>query len=277
MQICARMGEKQPGNQAHSNMRDFIADQFKKAGLEVKYENFNMPIFKIKNVSAELLSPSKQTLDIASFSYGGTGDIKAEIVDVKSGRPENYNNLDVEGKIVLVQRDVSFHRTAQYDEAINRGAAMLYISGAPNNLKQIGSVRFASDIPGSIPAVSIGSEDGKKLRDILNKGPVKMHLVVDAERVNEVATNVLGTKKGKKYPDNYIIVGAHYDSWFNGAVDNCSAVGSMIQMAYDVAKEDLAYTVIFAGWDAEETGLVGAYDWVKKIKTYCLKSYSMKT
>lgn len=81
--------------------------------------------------------------------------------------------------------------------------------------------------------------------------------------------NILGKIEGKN-PNEYVIIGAHYDHLgfdpmldgdrvYNGADDNASGVSAVLQ----VAKAFLATgvqperTVIFAFWDGEEKGLLG--------------------
>jgi hypothetical protein len=89
-------------------------------------------------------------------------------------------------------------------------------------------------------------------------------LEVEASREDAVARNVIGVRRGTTHPDKVIVVGAHYDSWHAGAIDNCTAVGSLLFIADAVRGVPLAYTVVLAGWDAEEVGLTGSYDWVAR-------------
>ncbi len=98
--------------------------------------------------------------------------------------------------------------------------------------------------------------------------------------------NILGKIEGKN-PNEYVIIGAHYDHLgfdpmldgdqiYNGADDNASGVSAVLQ----VAKAFLATgvqperTVIFAFWDGEEKGLLGSKYFVQtfpemdKVKGY---------
>lgn len=87
--------------------------------------------------------------------------------------------------------------------------------------------------------------------------------------------NVLGRIEGKN-PDEYVIVGAHYDhigtdpmlegdQIYNGADDNASGVSAVLQ----IAKAFLATgvqperTIVFAFWDGEEKGLLGSAFFVR--------------
>ena len=265
-QWCADLGRKQPGEPADAAMADHIAEFFAANGLDVERETFHMPVFDVEEVAAEVLAPDDAvgTVPATSFAYGGIGTVEAEVVYVGTGRSQDYAGVDAEGKIVLVDRDTTFHRSAQLNEVVAQGgAAMLYVSEAPDNLIQVGTVRFAQHPSPTIPTVTVGSDDGATLRDLADAGTLRMRLTVDAAKKDAVGVNVIGTRVGTTYPDRIVMVGGHYDSWFDGAVDNCSGIGSMLQMVEALADVDPAYTVMFGAWDAEETGLVGSYDWVR--------------
>lgn len=80
-----------------------------------------------------------------------------------------------------------------------------------------------------------------------------------------MAHNVIGSIKGVKYPNKYIIVGAHYDhlgvingKTFNGADDNASGTAALFSIAQYFIKNPPQHSIIFAAWDAEELGLQGA-------------------
>jgi Zn-dependent M28 family amino/carboxypeptidase len=85
-------------------------------------------------------------------------------------------------------------------------------------------------------------------------------------------SNVLGYIKGKKTPENYIIITAHYDHLgvrngevFNGADDNASGVAAMFTMAKYFVKNKPENSIIFVAFDGEESGLQGAKKFVEKL------------
>jgi Zn-dependent M28 family amino/carboxypeptidase len=85
-------------------------------------------------------------------------------------------------------------------------------------------------------------------------------------------SNVLGYIKGKKTPENYIIITAHYDHLgvrngevFNGADDNASGVAAMFEMAKYFVKNKPKNSIIFVAFDGEESGLQGAKKFVEKL------------
>lgn len=82
--------------------------------------------------------------------------------------------------------------------------------------------------------------------------------------------NIVGKIEGRT-PDEYVIVGAHYDhlgidpslagdTVYNGADDNASGVSAVLQIACAFLATGVQpeRTVLFACWDGEEKGLLGS-------------------
>ncbi|HEX7958211.1 MAG TPA: M20/M25/M40 family metallo-hydrolase, partial [Pyrinomonadaceae bacterium] len=91
-------------------------------------------------------------------------------------------------------------------------------------------------------------------------------------RVAEGA-NLVGQVQGAKHPERLVVVTAHYDhlgvrdgAVYNGADDNASGVAVLLQLAAHFARERPQNTLVFAALDAEESGLVGARELVKKLR-----------
>jgi Zn-dependent M28 family amino/carboxypeptidase len=87
--------------------------------------------------------------------------------------------------------------------------------------------------------------------------------------------NVVGVVRGSKQPERFVVVSAHYDHLgvrggqiYNGADDNASGVAAMLQVAAHfggAAATPPEHSIIFAALDAEEVGLVGARELVRKL------------
>ena len=78
-------------------------------------------------------------------------------------------------------------------------------------------------------------------------------------------TNVYGIIKGKKNPEKYIVVTAHYDhvginreQIFNGADDNASGTAALFQIVKYFTKTKPNNSLIIVALDAEEMGLQGS-------------------
>ncbi|HEX5071186.1 MAG TPA: M28 family peptidase [Vicinamibacterales bacterium] len=77
--------------------------------------------------------------------------------------------------------------------------------------------------------------------------------------------NVVGQIEGTRNPKRYIVISAHYDhigvrngQVFNGADDNASGTAALFALARYFSTHKPANTLIFAAFDAEESGLRGS-------------------
>jgi Zn-dependent M28 family amino/carboxypeptidase len=83
------------------------------------------------------------------------------------------------------------------------------------------------------------------------------------------ATNVAGLVRGRTNPDRFIVVTAHFDhvgvrngEIYNGADDNASGTGALIELARWFARNQPENSILFVGLDFEEGGLIGARGFV---------------
>ncbi|HZH13424.1 MAG TPA: M28 family peptidase [Archangium sp.] len=83
-------------------------------------------------------------------------------------------------------------------------------------------------------------------------------------RRNESATtpfptsNVIAELPGVTRPQEVVLVGAHYDAFYDGADDNSSGVAALLEIARVLSQYKFDRTVRFVGFDMEEFGLVGS-------------------
>jgi len=78
--------------------------------------------------------------------------------------------------------------------------------------------------------------------------------------------NVLGMVPGTEKPNEWIIVGAHYDHLgvgpvgeiYYGADDDASGTACVLELAKVLSKYPQKRTMVFAAWTAEEEGLLGS-------------------
>lgn len=81
--------------------------------------------------------------------------------------------------------------------------------------------------------------------------------------------NVIATLPGTVYPDEYVILGAHYDSYAGssnepGADDNATGTAGILEAARIMSQYQFDRTIIFATWSGEEYGLYGSAAWASQ-------------
>ncbi|TVQ01030.1 MAG: M28 family peptidase [Balneolaceae bacterium] len=85
----------------------------------------------------------------------------------------------------------------------------------------------------------------------------------------ENALNLIGYTLGRSNPDRFIAITAHYDHLgvvdgeiYNGADDNASGTGALLAAARYFSENQPENSMLFIALDAEEQGLLGAYEFV---------------
>ncbi len=223
---------------------------------------------------------------------------------------DDYSNIDVNGKIVIIISDSAEgipldkrfvkYATLRY-KATNAKAhgatAVIFVkrlSDSANTFYPLNVQYLKSDL--GIPAVQVNRTEiaqyfpkGKnlypvELKLLETKQPqsfvlpnVSCEINVELKKQNSNIVNVLGMLKGSEKPDEYIVVGAHFDhighgelnpehngtpQIYNGADDNASGVTAMIELARRLSSNPPSRSVIFVAFNAEEMGLLGSKHFV---------------
>ena len=102
----------------------------------------------------------------------------------------------------------------------------------------------------------------------IGPGPIKVHLQLKFDWGLRRAYNPVAKLKGSVYPDEWIMRGNHHDGWAQGAADPISGMVSLMEEARAIGELLKTgwrpkRTLVYAGWDAEEPGLLGSTEWVE--------------
>lgn len=85
------------------------------------------------------------------------------------------------------------------------------------------------------------------------------NITVVAQQFDSNGRNVIATQVGKTNPDDIYIICAHYDTVADYcADDNASGVATVLEIARILSTQCLDNTIVYALWDEEEIGLLGA-------------------
>lgn len=122
-----------------------------------------------------------------------------------------------------------------------------------------------------LPALTVSLEHyGQMWRDARRNVPVRLELNIQNRFTNNDRReyNVVGEITGTDRATEWVMIGAHYDSWHpgQGATDN--GAGSIVMMeAMRILKTlnlPMRRSVRIALWSGEEQGLLGSRDYVRK-------------
>ncbi len=182
-------------------------------------------------------------------SVGTDGEIvSAQVLEVKSFTElENLGEL-VKGKIIFFNRpmDPKFKDTFQaYSGAVDQrgdgavkaarlGAVAVLVRSMTLKLDQFahtGALRYVDSIP-KVPAVAVCTEDAQWLSQQIAKEKTFVSIELSCKHFPEALSyNVVGEIKGTQFPNKFISVGGHLDSWDvgEGAHDDGAGVAQSLE------------------------------------------------
>ncbi|WP_423736665.1 M20/M25/M40 family metallo-hydrolase [Chitinophaga caseinilytica] len=211
----------------------------------------------------------------------GTGKkgVTAPVIEIKSFDELEARKSELKGKIVFYNYPFNptfvktFHsygdavkfRAQGPSRASKYGAVAVIVrsmSHSMDNHPHTGSTRYNDSFP-KIAAVAIGLKDADRLSQrIVNDPTMQVFLRTTCEMLPDtIGHNVIGELRGSEFPDQYITVGGHLDSWDNceGAHDDGAGVVQSIEIlrAYKALGIRPRYTIRVVLFANEENGTRG--------------------
>ncbi|MFI5186242.1 MAG: M20/M25/M40 family metallo-hydrolase [Chitinophagales bacterium] len=243
-----------------------------------------------KDEASASISTKKKVLDIIALgnSLGtGTKGVKADLVEVRSfDELENKKDL-LKGKIVFFNYkfnptfintfqsygDAVPYRSSGASRAAKYGALAVIVrsmSHSTDNNPHTGSLQYDTTLP-KIPAVAVGLRDADWLDSVLAQKAISVSLKTNGHFLPDtIGHNVIGELTGSEFPDQYITVGGHLDSWdpAEGANDDGSGVVQTIEVlqTFKAIGYKPKHTIRFVLFANEENGLRGATKYADQAK-----------
>ena len=265
----AEQGGRNAGSDAEHAAADYLVGVMKDIGLaDVEKQAAQCDRWQFNSASLTIDGKDYNVYTYATASTPAEG-LTAEVVYVNKGTRQDYEGLDVTGKIVLLDIDQRNDWWITYPmlEAMHQGAAGVLAANVGGFAQIADDALNSQDIcgPVGIPTLSIGVADAKEIQEKLKTGSVSATMKVDNEVEIDAGTtyNITGVLKGKS-SDHQILVGGHYDVHFQGFQDDNCAVGLVLAMANAMVKSGYQpeNDIVFCLHGAEEWGSsYTQYDW----------------
>lgn len=224
-------GPRFSGTPGLESALDWIKEHAQEDGVFLREEHVMIPHWVRGREYANLVSPRRKSMRILGLggSVGTNGQtIQAKVVVVSSfdELEEQKNNL--RGKIVVYNEEfVSYDATVEYRltgpaRAEKYGAvAALIRSISPYGMQ---TPHTGATSPSGIPAVAITLEDAKMFGRMQSRGQdIEIELYMEAHTLPDAPSrNLILEIEGSRWPDEYVVLGGHTDSWdiADGAMDD---------------------------------------------------------
>ncbi len=226
---------------------NFMKEYFENLGADsVFLQEFSTPAWKCNSTEVSFLMGNKEVTLRAdalgpSLSTPEKG-LSAHVIEVQSlDEVKSLGIENIKGKIVFYNRPVNMklvNTFRVYSSAIDQryygpkvaaemgavGVLVRSVGTRIDTFPHTGSTGF-KDI--KIPCAAISTVDANLLSATIEKeNGVKVKMRIDTEYFEEIDTyNLIADIKGSEFPDEYIIVAGHIDSWFNSPGAHDDGVG----------------------------------------------------
>jgi carboxypeptidase Q len=291
--LTDEIGGRVPGTPAMQRAIDWGVQMFKAAGADsVHTEEFTIPYSWAEGATAMTVSTTGTVLDpkitqipkvefrVRCVSIAWAPALAAAkhvpMIDVGKGSPADFTRAgDISGKIILVHSVVL--KTwedlfAEYaiappvvDAAVKgKAKAVAFIATRDHDILYRHTNSSQGEID-RIPQVIVAREDGERIGRLLNSGhPVWADLAIPNQIGGPIkAANVVAEIKGAEKPAEFVIVGAHLDSWElgTGALDNGCNAALVIDALRAIQASGLKprRSIRFILFSGEEEGLLGSH------------------
>lgn len=242
--ICEETPGRLLGTEASMQAIYYFKDYFEKLGADtVFFQEFKTKAWKHIATSVAIVDNNK-TITLRAVALGPSPSTPSEglesgVVEVMG--LEELKQLDpanINGKIVFFNRPVDqtlVNTFRAYGGAVDQrahgpalaaqmGATAVLVRSVSTSLDTIphtGSTRFDSL---RIPCAAISTIDADILGKMLLKNKdTRVKMMIKAEDLEQITScNLVADLRGVEFPDEYLIVGGHIDSWYNapGAHDD---------------------------------------------------------
>lgn len=275
------IGGRMTGSPAADRAAGWAVEALRHAGVdEVHTEKFTIPVAWSEGKShIDILSPEPFPVRMASIGWSPAtqeGGITADVVDVGTGDDTGFAKAGplANGAIALVHTNLLVtwedlineygldHEIV--DRAVKAGtAAIFWMSTRPNLLLYRHNISIDGQLE-RLPQAVLAREDAERIARFLAAGQkVRAHL----DMPNHVggpteSENVIAEIRGREKPDEFLLLGAHLDSWElgTGALDDGCNVAMLIDAARIIHASGTMprRSIRFAFFTGEEQGMLGS-------------------
>ncbi|MHB1278166.1 MAG: M28 family peptidase [Bacteroidia bacterium] len=290
--LCKEAGPRLSGSVAAARAVDLTEGKMKKYGFDSVYrQGVMVPHWERGTSSPLVLTLSEGVTAVRGIpicALGGSvaGDIEGEVIEVMGWNElQQMDPAMIRGKIVFFNRPMDarmVYTFGAYGTCVDQrvfGAIWAGSMGAKGiivrsmNLRiddypHTGSMAY-SDTVVKIPAVAISTLGAEELSSLLKRDPkLKVAYAITPQRfADTLSYNVIGQIHGSQYPNRYIAIGGHLDSWDLGEGAHDDGAGCMqaieVLRLLDIIGYEPRYSLRSVMWMNEENGLKGALEYAR--------------
>ncbi len=292
--LCKKIGNRISGSANAQKAVEWTFQTMKQAGADTVYlQSVKVPVWKRGKTECKLIVNDK-AIPLNALALGNSvsseGNVVAEIVEVSNELElAQLGEEKVKNKIVFfnvkfnpqnVSTSKSYGECVKYryigaSYAAKYGAKACLVRSMTlcnNRSPHTGNMSYDEKVSKiKIPALALSYRDADTISLLLKIHPdAKIELFTENVTLDSVESyNVIAEVKGSKYPDRFITIGGHLDSWDvgEGAHDDGAGIVQTIE-AIRVFKNIYKpqNTIRIVAFMNEENGLMGGKTYASEAK-----------
>jgi carboxypeptidase Q len=283
--LTDEVGGRVTGTPAAARAVQWAVAAFRGAGVDVHTEKYTIPVTWSEGASRlDVLSPQAFPVRLVSVGWSPAtpaGGLEAKVVFAGEGTDADFARLGAaaKGAILLVHSELLrtwddlFQEYMKAPGVISRAknagaAAILWMSTRDGLLLYRHSNTLTGQLD-ALPQAILAREDALRLERFLQAGQnvrarldLPNHIGGPSEQ-----ENVIAEIRGREKPEEWVLLGAHLDSWElgTGALDNGCNATLVIEAARDILQTGTRprRSIRFALFTGEEQGMLGSWAYVR--------------
>jgi len=257
------------GTENSRRMAEYANETFGKAGLTSQMHDFQGLVSIPAPAVVRVLAPNQYEIVANTLGHSASTDgVEAEVIYVGSGAESDYEGKDVVGKITLSELSYSPARHEKAFIAWKKGSVaqiMMNWGDETNAAVPFGSMKSAwgnptpetleTEMP-DIPCVGIARTEGLRLKELCQRGTVRVWLNAEADNGWKPLT-MTTAEFGAQRDRQFMLIGGHMDSWFGPqATDNAAGDACIMELSrvFRQHEDELRRGLVAGLWMGHETG-----------------------
>ncbi len=284
--LTDEIGGRMTSSAAMGRAVSWAVAAFRQAGVDdVHTEKYTIPVaWSEGETRLEVLSPTPFLVHLVSAGWSpptSAAGLEANVVDVGAGSEAEFASVRASAKraILLMHSEVGrtwadlFNDYLRAPEIIDRAvrsgaAAILWMSTHERDLLYRHQNALTGELD-RLPQAIVAREDAQRLARFLAAGQkVRVRLAMPNRVGGPMEQeNVVAEIHGREKPNEFVVLGAHLDSWElgTGALDNGCNAALVIEAARTIAATGLRprRSMRFVLFSGEEQGGLGSWAYVR--------------
>jgi len=259
------MGSRVTGYPGCISAGRYVENILKDYGLDVKVHRYQVAVPLDINTSITILSPEHRVIKAYTLwpnsiqtSPIPSNGLSGDIIYVGKGELEDFDGKKVKDAIILMD----FNGGDNWLNAARLGArAVIFIE--PTATSYTECMKKFVDTPLYFPRLYVEGENV----DLLLRAK-KVEIFSRMLYTNTESENIIGIVNGTKFPDDIILVTAHYDSWsvvpaLGYGSHEAISVATLLELAKYIKEQKPLRSVWFVAFSGHWQALAGAREFVE--------------